>query len=47
MAASQTLPLKLSGFKAQGFTQTVNRSENPYTMDYSKGTFPGGTKTAL
>jgi len=47
VAASQTLPLKLTGFKAQGFTQTVNRSENPYTMDYTKNTFPRGTRTAL
>lgn len=45
VAASQPLPLSFKNFKAQGFEGVVNRSGNPYDMDYFTDTFPGGTKS--
>ncbi|KAK3271550.1 hypothetical protein CYMTET_20109 [Cymbomonas tetramitiformis] len=45
VAASQPLPLTFKNFKAQGFEGVVNRSGNPYDMDYFTDTFPGGTKS--
>jgi len=45
VASSQPTPLKLKAFKAQGFLGTVNRSGNPYDMDFDIGTYKDGNFT--